>query len=64
MGSADRLLRLLFALLVPVLYLTDSISGTLAIILGVVAIIFLATSAMGFCPLYVPFKLSTRKKEA
>ncbi len=64
MGNADRILRLLFAILVAVLYFTDSISGTLAIILGVVAVIFLVTSAMGFCPLYVPFKLSTQKKEA
>ena len=64
MGSADRILRVVLAVLVAALYFTDSISGTVAIILGLFAVIFLATSAMGFCPLYVPFKLSTKKKDA
>jgi hypothetical protein len=64
MGSADRILRVVLAVLVAALYFTDSISGTVAIILGLFAVIFLATSAMGFCPLYLPFKLSTKKKDA
>ena len=64
MGSVDRIVRVVFALLVAALYFTDSISGTVAIILGLFAVIFLATSTMGFCPLYVPFKLSTKKKVA
>jgi len=64
MGSVDRIVRVVFALLVAALYFTGSISGTVAIILGLFAVIFLATSAMGFCPLYVPFKLSTKKKVA
>jgi len=64
MGSADRILRVVLAVLVAVLYFTESISGTVAIILGLFAVIFLATSAMGFCPLYLPFKLSTKKKDA
>lgn len=64
MGSVDRIVRVVFAVLVAVLYFTDSISGTVAIILGLFAVIFLATSAMGFCPLYVPFKLTTKKKDA
>ena len=63
MGAADRLIRTLLAILVVVLYLTDQISGTAAIILGIIAIIFLLTSLVGFCPLYVPFKISTKKKE-
>jgi hypothetical protein len=45
-----------------VLYLTKQITGLAAIILGIFAIIFLLTSAIGFCPLYVPLKISTRKK--
>jgi Na+(H+)/acetate symporter ActP len=61
MGSTDRLVRVLFALVVAVLYFTDQISGTVAIILGLFAVIFLLTSVIGFCPLYVPFKLSTKK---
>jgi small-conductance mechanosensitive channel len=63
MGAADRIIRTLLAILVAVLYFTNQISGTAAIILGIFAIIFLLTSLVGFCPLYVPFKISTRKKE-
>lgn len=62
MGAADRIIRTLLAILVAVLYFTNQISGTAAIILGIFAIIFLLTSLAGFCPLYIPFKISTRKK--
>lgn len=61
MGSMDRIIRILVAVVVAVLYFTDQISGLAAIILGLFAVIFLLTSAMGFCPLYLPFKLSTKK---
>lgn len=60
MGTADRVIRLLAAIGVAVLYLTGSISGILAIVLGVVAVVFLATSLVGFCPAYVPLGISTR----
>lgn len=62
MGTVDRIIRFVFAVVVAVLYFTGVISSTLAIILGVLALIFLATSIIGFCPLYAPFKLSTLKK--
>lgn len=62
MGSADRIIRIVLAVVVAILYFTDQISGLAAIILGAFAIIFLLTSLMSFCPLYVPFKLSTAKK--
>ncbi len=62
MGTTDRIVRVIIAAIIAVLYLANVISGALAIILGIVALIFLATSAVGFCPLYVPFKFSTRKK--
>lgn len=61
MGSADRTIRILIALAVAVLYFTGTLSGTLAIVLGIVAIVFLVTSLVGWCPSYVPFGLSTRK---
>lgn len=61
MGTADRVIRTLIAIAVGVLYLTGKISGTLAIVLGIVAIAFLVTSFVGWCPSYVPFGLSTRK---
>ncbi|MGB7296505.1 MAG: DUF2892 domain-containing protein [Candidatus Aminicenantales bacterium] len=62
MGSADRIIRVLVAIVIAILFFTKQITGTLGIILGVLAIIFLLTSLVGFCPLYVPFKLSTKKK--
>ncbi len=63
MGAADRIIRTILAIVVAVLYFTNQITGTAAIILGIIAIIFLLTSFVGFCPLYAPFKISTRKKE-
>jgi hypothetical protein len=63
MGAADRVIRVLLAIVIAVLYFTDQISGALAIILGLFAVIFLLTSLISFCPLYVPFKLSTKKAE-
>jgi hypothetical protein len=62
MGTIDRSVRLLLAVAVGVLYLTGVISGVVAIILGAIAAIFVVTSIVGFCPLYVPLKLSTRRK--
>jgi len=62
MGNADRLIRFVLAIVVAVLYFTNQITGTAALILGILAVIFLLTSAVGFCPLYVPFKISTKKK--
>lgn len=61
MGSADRIIRVVLAVAVAILYFTNLISGTAAIILGILAIIFLLTSVVGFCPLYAPFKLSTKR---
>lgn len=61
MGTADRVVRTLIALAIAVLYFTGKISGTLAIVLGIVAIAFVLTSLVGWCPSYLPFGLSTRK---
>lgn len=61
MGNVDRALRTVAAIVIAVLYFTDQISGLAAIILGLFAVIFLLTSAIKFCPLYLPFKLSTKK---
>jgi hypothetical protein len=63
MGSVDKLLRVLIAVVIAVLYFADQITGTAAIIFGILAVIFLLTSAIGFCPLYLPLKLSTIKKK-
>jgi hypothetical protein len=62
MGIEDRVIRVLLAIVVGILYLTGTISGTLAVILGIVAVVFLVTSIVGFCPGYVPLKIKTLRK--
>jgi hypothetical protein len=64
MGSADKIIRILLAVVVAVLYFTGTITGTLGIVLLVLAGVFLLTSLVSFCPLYAPFGISTcRTKE-
>lgn len=63
MSSADRIIRLLAAVIIGYLYATDVISGTVATVLGIIAVAFVATSLIGWCPLYAPFKFSTKKTE-
>lgn len=60
MGTADKIIRILLAITVGILYYFGIISGTLAIILGVLALVFVITSFISFCPLYLPFGISTR----
>lgn len=62
MGSADRIIRVIIAAAIAVLFFTDVITGTWGIILLVVAGIFLLTGIFGTCPLYMPFRASTRRK--
>jgi small-conductance mechanosensitive channel len=62
MGGLDRILRLVLAIVVAVLFFTKQITGTAAIVLGVIAVIFVLTGLVGFCPLYVPLGISTKKK--
>jgi hypothetical protein len=62
MGMLDRVIRFVLAVVVLILYLTDMISGAAAIILGILALVFVATSFIGFCPLYVPLNISTKPK--
>lgn len=64
MGSADRIIRIIIALVVAILYFMEVISGTVAIVLAVLAIVFVLTSLVSTCPLYMPFGLSTCKTEA
>jgi type IV secretory pathway VirB2 component (pilin) len=61
MSSTDRIGRVLFAVLVLLLYIMDIISGGLATTLIVVGVIFVATSAIGFCPMYTLFGMNTNK---
>jgi hypothetical protein len=64
MGLADRVIRIVLAAAVAVLYFTHQLTGTAAIILGIVGGIFLVTGIVGFCPLYAPFHLSTRRRQS
>lgn len=64
MGTADKIIRILLAIVVVILYYTDQISGTAAIILLIVAGIFILTSIVGFCPIYRVFGISSNKKES
>ncbi len=60
MGNIDRIVRVVVALVIAVLIFTNVLSGVLAWIAGILAVVFLATSAIGFCPLYLPFRIKTR----
>ena len=59
MGNADRAIRVIIAILVAVLYFTNVISGTLGLILLIVAGVFVLTSLISFCPLYSLIGLNT-----
>jgi len=61
MSNLDRILRAIAAVVLGILYFSGVITGTLGIVLLVIAGILLATSVVAFCPLYFPFKFSTRK---
>jgi hypothetical protein len=62
MGTTDKIIRLAVVAIIAVLYFTGQITGTAAIVLGIVAVAFLVTSLIGWCPTYVPFGISTKKK--
>ena len=59
MGSADRIIRLLIAAVIAGLYFGNVVTGTLGIVLLVFAGIFVLTSFIRVCPLYMPFGIST-----
>ncbi len=63
MGSADRVIRVILAAIVVALYFANIISGTVAIVLLAFSAIFILTSLIGVCPLYLPFGLSTLRKK-
>ena len=62
MGKEDKVVRIVAALLVGILVITGVLKGAVAVILGILAIVFLATSYIGTCPLYLPFGISTIRK--
>jgi len=60
-GKIDRYVRAVLGVILLALVLTQTVTAWLAIVLGVLAVILLVTAAIGFCPLYAPFKFSTKK---
>lgn len=61
-GSIDKALRVLIALVFGILFFTHVINGTLGIVLLALATVFILTSLVSFCPLYLPFNISTHKR--
>jgi len=59
MGTLDRIIRLVIVLIIPLLYIMNIITGTLWIILLIIAVVFVLTSIIGFCPLYTLFGINT-----
>ncbi|HQT63724.1 MAG: hypothetical protein B7Z75_01750 [Acidocella sp. 20-57-95] len=62
MGTADRIIRLVIVLAIIAAYFGGLITGTVAIILGVAALVLFATSLFSTCPAYLPFGISTRRR--
>jgi hypothetical protein len=63
MGQLDKIIRVLIAVVIAALYYFEVISGTLGLVLIILAIVFLLTSLLNFCPLYLPFGINTCKKK-
>ncbi|MDD2306552.1 MAG: DUF2892 domain-containing protein [Prolixibacteraceae bacterium] len=62
MGTIDKVIRILVAVVFAVLFFTNVVTGTLGIILLVLGVVFVLTSLISFCPLYWPFGINTGKK--
>ncbi len=62
-GTTDKAVRVIAALAIAGLYFSGLLSGTVAIVLLVLAGVFIITSFMSFCPLYFPFGISTKKMD-
>ena len=63
MGTIDKVVRIIGALIIILLYVSNKIEGTTAIVLLVLSGIFILTSFISFCPLYYPFGISTKKEQ-
>ncbi|MGB1104172.1 MAG: YgaP family membrane protein [Crocinitomicaceae bacterium] len=61
MGLADRIIRLVIAAVLVVLFFTDMVTGTIGILFLVAAAVLAMTAFVRFCGLYVPFGINTCK---
>ena len=64
MSGLDRIIRTIIAIAIGVAYFTNIISGILATVLGILAVIFLLTSILGMCPIYEIVGISSCKVKA
>ena len=62
MGTIDKVIRILIAVVIAILFFNNTITGTLGIVLLVLALVFVITSFISFCPLYLPFGINTGAK--
>ena len=63
MGYTDKKIRIIIAIAIAILYFSGVITGITGLVLLVFALVFALTSMLSFCPLYVPFGISTCKKK-
>ncbi|GIV29287.1 MAG: membrane protein [Bacteroidia bacterium] len=63
MGKNDKIIRIILAVIFGILYFTGIIEGTIGLVLLLLSVVFLITSFIGFCPLYLPFNINTKEKE-
>jgi len=63
MGHIDRIIRVIIAVVFAALYFSGSITGTVGLVLVALSVVFVATSLIGSCPLYLPFGISTLRKK-
>ena len=63
MGGADRVIRIIVAVIIAALYFTGKVAGTMGTVLLAVAGVFTLTALVGTCPLYLPFSISTCKRK-
>ncbi|NSW45986.1 MAG: DUF2892 domain-containing protein [Bacteroidales bacterium] len=62
-GNADKIIRIMIAAVITILYFTNILTGTLGIVLLILSIVFVLTSLISFCPLYVPLGINTTCKK-
>jgi hypothetical protein len=62
-GTIDKVVRILITVVIAILFFTHVLSGTIGIILLILAAIFVLTSLISFCPLYLPFGINTGAKK-
>lgn len=62
-GSTDKIIRILLAIVIAVLYFTKVISGTTGIILLALGVILLLTALINFCPIWAMLGINTEKKK-